>query len=173
MGLKRSGDPPLKIRPVKRAELEVLVEMIHELASFERMADQVKVRAEDLAKLLFHSKPKLWALMAWNELKAVGYAIVSEHFSSFAGSFGLYLEDLYVRKEYRGTGAGRSLVGHVGLLAALLGYDRLDFQVLDWNVQAKAFYEKLGACAFKEWVPYRLSGKALRALAEDTSQAGA
>lgn len=169
---RHRDDARIIVRAAQRGELGELVEMICELAAFERMADQVLVRAVDLEKFLFCVPPRIWALMAWKGGKTTGYAMVSEHFSSFAGRFGLYLEDVYVRKGHRNTGVGRALLGQVGRLAAALGHDRLDFQVLDWNVQARAFYERIGARSLEGWVPYRLSGEALAAMADDVNEGG-
>ena len=155
-----------EVRPIQRQELPALLELIKELAAFEHMSDEVRVGESELAALLFAPQPRVWALLAWQDEQAVGYAMLSEHFSSFAGRFGMYLEDIYVRPERRGGGVGRTLLVHVAKLAQALGHERLDFQVLDWNTKAQAFYESLGAKALRHWEPYRLGKAELEALAK-------
>jgi GNAT superfamily N-acetyltransferase len=158
--------PSCEVRPIQRHELPALLELIRELAAFEHMSDEVHVGEAELAALLFAPQPKVWTLLAWQENQAMGYAMLSEHFSSFAGRFGMYLEDIYVRPEQRGGGVGRTLLAHVARLAQTLGHERLDFQVLDWNTKAQGFYESLGARALRHWVPYRLGKAELEALAK-------
>jgi diamine N-acetyltransferase len=142
------------------------MELIKELAAFEHMSNEVHVDEGELAELLFAPQPRVWTLLAWQDEHAVGYAMLSEHFSSFAGRFGMYLEDIYVRPGQRGGGVGRTLLAHVAKLAQSLGHERLDFQVLDWNIKAQSFYESLGARALRHWVPYRLGKAELEALAK-------
>lgn len=154
------------VRPIQRQELPLLLGLIRELAAFEHMADEVHVGEDELAALLFAPQPRVWALLAWQDERAVGYAMLSEHFSSFAGCFGMYLEDIYVRPEQRGSGVGQALLAHTARLAQTLGHERLDFQVLDWNTSAQAFYERSGASPLRQWIPYRLDREALQALAE-------
>lgn len=154
-----------EVRPIQSHELPALLELIFELAAFEHMSDEVRVGEAELAALLFAPQPRVWTLLAWLHDRAVGYAMLSEHFSSFAGRFGMYLEDIYVRPEQRGGGVGRTLLVHVAKLAQTLGHERLDFQVLDWNTKAQGFYERLGARPLRHWVPYRLGKAKLDALA--------
>ena len=156
---------PCVVRSIQSHELPVLLELIFELAAFEHMSNEVRVGEAELAALLFAPQPRIWTLLAWKDGQALGYAMLSEHFSSFAGRFGMYLEDIYVRPERRGGGVGRKLLVHVAKLAQTLGHERLDFQVLDWNTKAQNFYESLGAKALRQWVPYRLGKAELEALA--------
>ena len=154
------------VRPIQRQELPLLLGLIGELAAFEHMADEVHVDEGKLAAALFAPQPRVWALLAWQDEQAVGYAMLSEHFSSFAGCFGMYLEDIYVRPQQRGAGVGHALLVHTARFARTLGHERLDFQVLDWNTSAQAFYERCGASPLRQWIPYRLDRAALEALAK-------
>ena len=161
------------VRPIQRHELPVLLELIKELAAFEHMSGDVHVSEVELAALLFAPQPRVWTLLAWQDERAMGYAMLSEHFSSFAGRFGMYLEDIYVRPQLRGGGVGRALLAHVARLAQTLGHERLDFQVLDWNTKAQSFYESLGAKALRHWIPYRLGNAELEALAKGADEGAA
>ena len=152
------------VRPAKPDDVPELLAMIRELAEFERATDEVEATADDLHRALFADHPAVFAHVAEVDGDIAGMAIWFLNFSTWLGSHGLYLEDLFVRPRHRGSGAGRALLQALAALCAERGYRRLEWWVLDWN-PAREFYAAVGAEALTEWVPYRLSGKALTHLA--------
>ncbi len=143
------------------------MELIQGLAEFERLTHRLAVTPERLAEHLFGPRPYIEALLAERAGDAVGYAIFHHTYSTFRGSPGVYLEDIYVREEARGTGAGARLLAHVAAIARSRGGHQLSWAVLDWNRSAIDFYENLGARpATGEWLGYELEGEALRKLAD-------
>ena len=139
--------------------------MIRELAEFERIPHEV-VATEDIVRdSLFGTKPAAEACLVSCDGAAAGFAVYFENFSTFVGRPGLYIEDLYVRPEYRGEGVGKALLAHCAALARDRNLGRIEWAVLDWN-PAREFYEHFGARPMEDWVPYRLSGDALKRLAE-------
>ncbi|MEV6930430.1 GNAT family N-acetyltransferase [Dactylosporangium sp. NPDC051485] len=137
--------------------------MVYELAEFERARDECHLTAEQLTATLFGPSPAVFCHVAVQDAP-IGMALWFLNYSTWEGTHGIYLEDLYVRPAARGTGAGRALVAALAKVCAERGYRRLDWGVLEWN-PARGFYEALGAVAKSEWVPYRLSGAPLAALA--------
>jgi len=152
------------IRPAQEADLAHILHFIRELATFEREPDAVLATIDDLRAALFCAQPKVFAVICWHEEQPIGFALYFYNFSTWLGSHGLFLEDLYVSPEYRGRGAGKQLFEYLGALAVEQGCGRFEWNVLDWNDSAIAFYESFGATPQSEWVGYRLSGAALRAL---------
>ncbi len=152
------------IRPARVEDVDALVEMIHELAEFERSPDSVEVDRDMLTDALFCDSPAVFALVAEEEDRLSGMAIWFINFSTWTGRHGIALEDLFVRPEARGTGIGRQLIAELATIAEGSGYRRIDWNVLTWNERALRFYRSLGAVAQDEWVGYRLSGDALAAM---------
>jgi GNAT superfamily N-acetyltransferase len=143
--------------------------MVHELAEYERAAANCYVTDSQLTDTLFADSPAVFGHVAVDGSgEAVGFALWFLNFSTWLGSHGIYLEDLYVRPHARGTGAGRALLATLAAICVERGYPRLEWWVLNWN-PAREFYEVLGAVAMDEWVPYRLAGAPLLALASTTS----
>ncbi|NUO56775.1 MAG: GNAT family N-acetyltransferase [Hamadaea sp.] len=139
--------------------------MIAELALFEKAPSEAVATVAQLSAALFGSSPAVYAHVAESsDGEVVGYAIWFLNFSTWRGVHGIYLEDLYVRPTARGDGHGKALLRELARLCVERGYARLEWWVLDWN-PARAFYESLGASALTEWVPYRVTGPALAALA--------
>jgi GNAT superfamily N-acetyltransferase len=139
--------------------------MVHELADFERAPDQCHLTAEQLERVLF-AEPTVFGHVAVDAGDdPVGFALWFLSFSTWTGTSGIYLEDLYVRPEHRRTGAGAALLATLADICVRRGYHRLEWMMLDWN-PAAGFYAAIGAQARTDWVPYRLSGEALRRLAE-------
>jgi GNAT superfamily N-acetyltransferase len=139
--------------------------MVHELAAYERAPDECLLTAEQLEAALFAEHPAAFVHVAQDgDGELVGMALWFLNFSTWAGVHGIYLEDLYVRPQARGSGAGRALLATLAQLCVTRGYQRLDWWVLDWN-PAREFYHALGARAMDEWIPYRLTGDPLRRLA--------
>jgi len=120
---------------------------------------------ETLRGSLFGERPYAEVLMASVDGESVGFALFFHNFSTFLGKPGIYLEDLYVRPAYRGSGAGRALLSRLAQLAVERSCGRLESWVLDWNEPSIGFYEKLGAEAMDDWTVYRLTGEALRRMA--------
>jgi len=154
-----------KISPITPPEVPELLKLIRELARFERLEKEVKATVASLRKSLFGPQPVAGALLARCDGKVVGYAVYFFTFSSFVGRRGLWLEDLYVRPQFRGRGIGRSLIEAVARMAAERNCGRLEWAALNWNTNALDFYRRLDAKAMNEWVVIRLDSQGLRRLA--------
>ncbi len=155
----------IRIRQATRDDLPVIAELIRGLARFEKLEDEVVMTEELLAKGLFGDRPYAEVLLAVDDERPVGFALFFHNFSTFLGRPGIYLEDLFVAPEERGSGIGRALLEHLARLAVDRGCGRLEWAVLDWNRDAIAFYERLGARPNSDWTVYRLTGEALTTLA--------
>ena len=138
---------------------------MHELAEYERSAHEVALTAAGLDADLFGPAPKVFATVAEVQSAVVGVAIWFFSYSTWRGRHGIYLEDLYVRPVHRGAGHGRALLASLAATAVEHGCARVEWSVLDWNAPSIEFYVALGAVPMDEWVPYRLTGPALNALA--------
>lgn len=148
---------------------EVLM-LVRELAEYERLRDRVVADEPLVRAALSGEVPAARALLAEAGGEVAGFALYFANFSTFIARQGLYLEDLYVRPRWRGTGAGRRLMAAVAAEAAAAGAQRLDWAVLDWNAPAIGFYERLGAKPLSDWRVYRLEGPALSRLAAEVSK---
>ncbi len=153
------------IRPVAERDLDEVLELIHDLAAYERSPQSVAIDRDLLAAALFGRSPRVFGHVAEAEGRVVGMAIWFVTFSTWTGHHGIYLEDLYVRPEARGGGIGRALVAELAALAQREHYTRIEWSVLDWNEPALAFYRSIGARPMDEWTVYRLAGDALSAVA--------
>ncbi|MBN2029810.1 GNAT family N-acetyltransferase [bacterium] len=142
-----------------------LFAMIRELAVYEKLEHEFRLIPDDLAKALFGETTMAEALVACDGDKRVAYAIYFHNFSTFHARRGLYLEDLYVRPQYRGKGIGKRLLGHLAQIAAARDCSRFEWIVLDWNEPAIRFYESLGAQIKQSFRVCRVDGKALARLA--------
>ena len=162
----------ISIRPAAPADISLIVTFIRELAAYEKLAHEVVAREEDFHEALFGNRPVIEAVIASLDDEPVGYALFFPNFSTFLGKPGLYLEDLYVRPEARGFGAGRAMLEHLAQIAVERGWGRFEWAVLDWNEPSIAFYKKMGARAMDEWTTYRMTGEALKKLALRDSQIG-
>jgi GNAT superfamily N-acetyltransferase len=160
------------IRPAERTDVPALVAMAHELAEYERAPQECNLTEAQLEAALFAARPALFGHVALLGDEVVGMALWFLNFSTWRGVHGVYLEDLYVRPSARGAGVGRALLATLAQVCADRGYDRLDWWVLHWN-PARDFYHSIEAVAMDEWVPYRLTGPALHALAASTPGSGA
>jgi GNAT superfamily N-acetyltransferase len=155
----------LSIRGAVPADLDLIIGFIRSLAEYERLADEVRLDPAILAMHLFGPSPKAEVVIAESEGASVGFALFFHNFSTFEGKPGIYLEDLFVNPEARGSGAGKALLRHLAQLALDRGCARLEWSVLDWNEPAINFYRSLGAEAMDEWTVNRVSGAALKQLA--------
>ena len=143
----------------------MILSLINELAEYERLSHEAVASEASLQDSLFGAKPSAEALIARVDGEPAGFALFFHNFSTFLGRHGLYLEDLFVRPNFRGRAIGKSLLIHLAALAVERGCGRFEWQVLDWNTPARDFYERLGAKANSAWVSYRVSGEALQRLA--------
>ena len=155
----------LSIRPATRSDIPLIRSLIGELAEYEKLGHELVASEADLASALFGDPVIAQVLIAEIGATPAGFALFFTSFSTFLGKPGIYLEDLFVRANYRGQGVGRALLRQLAGLAVERGYGRLEWSVLDWNAQAIGFYESLSARAQSEWTVYRLSGPALERLA--------
>lgn len=153
------------VRPVSEDDLLVLLRLVKALAKYERLADRVTATDDDLRRGLFGPGSLAEAVIAWRGDEPAGFAVWYETFSTFRGRKGLYLEDLFVAPEHRGTGLGAMLLRHVAGVALSRGCFRLEWEVLRWNEPAIRFYERLGGERNVEWDVYTLGGEGLRRLA--------
>ena len=154
------------IRPVHPEDVPAVVAMVHELADFERAPDECHLTEEQLRAALFTEQPALFGHTALDVSgEPVGFALWFLNFSTWEGTHGVHLEDLYVRPAARGTGVGGALLAALAAICVERDYRRLEWVMLDWNPAAE-FYAAIGASVVADWLPYRLDGSALRRLAE-------
>jgi GNAT superfamily N-acetyltransferase len=157
------------IRPAVEADAAEILAMIRELAAFERAPDAVVATEADLRRDGWGPAPQFAALMAERKGAAIGFALYCRNYSTWEGRAGIHLEDLYVRPAARGSGTGRRLIEALARITLDCGGRRLDLSVLDWN-PAREVYAALGFRPLSEWRSYRLTGKALAALADGTER---
>jgi GNAT superfamily N-acetyltransferase len=153
------------VRAAELRDVAPMVSLIRELAEFEKLTHLLQVTPEKLRPHLFGEKPVVEALVAESGGEVAAFALFYTNFSTFLAQPGLYLEDLYVKPAARGQGMGEALLTRLGRLAVDRGYGRFEWTVLDWNTDAVAFYEKMGATVMPDWRICRVTGKALQALA--------
>ncbi len=157
--------PVLSIRPALVDDVPLIRALIAELAVYEKLADAAVASDDDLRAQLFGAQPAAEVLIGEVDGEPAGFALFFHNFSTFLGKRGLYLEDLFVRPEFRGHGLGKHLMATLARLAVQRDCGRFEWSVLDWNEPAIAFYRKLGATGMHEWRVQRLEGEALHALA--------
>lgn len=155
----------MKIRAADPSDVPLILELIRELAGYERLADQAVASEESLARHLFGPAPRAEVLIADDGNNCAGFALFFHSFSTFLGRPGLYLEDLFVRPAFRGKGIGRRLLGALAQIAEARECGRMEWAVLDWNESAIGFYRAMGAVPMNDWTVFRLSGEALHCLA--------
>jgi GNAT superfamily N-acetyltransferase len=153
----------LSIRPANKSDVFLLNTLIHEFAEFERLP--VTVTEGDLLRDGFGEQPRFRVLLAEWEGQPAGYAFFFDYYSTFEGRAGLFLEDIYVRDQFRGKGIGKALLARVAGVAREGRCFGVRWQVLDWNAPAIQFYEKLGATFLDEWKTVNLQGEALERVA--------
>jgi GNAT superfamily N-acetyltransferase len=158
---------PISIRTATRADVPLILTFIRELAEYEKALDQVVATHANLDEDLFGPKPACEALIGEINTVPCGFALFFHNYSTWVGRRGIYLEDLFVRPEARGHGLGEALLRRVARIAVDRGCQRLEWNVLDWNTGARAFYERLGATPMSEWTIHRVSHSMLARLAQD------
>jgi GNAT superfamily N-acetyltransferase len=157
--------PTPDIRPAARADLPAIVGLIRELAVYEKLEHLAAATPERLEPHLFGPRPAAECLVAEQGGAVVAFALFFHNFSTFLCKPGLYLEDLYVQPAARGTGLGRRLLQRLAAIAVERGCGRFEWSVLDWNVDAQAFYTRMGAAVLPDWRIVRATGDALAAMA--------
>lgn len=158
--------PGFSIRPATPDDVPLVLHFIHALADYERLAHEVVATEEALRATLFGERPAAEVVLGFYEDEPVGFALFFPTYSTFLARPGIWLEDLFVEPAWRGRGFGRALLTHLGGLAHARGCGRLEWAVLDWNEPAIRFYEALGARPQSDWTTYRLTGDALKTLAD-------
>jgi GNAT superfamily N-acetyltransferase len=153
------------IREAKPSDVPVVLELIHALAAYEREPDAVVATEADLHAALFGADPSAGCQVAEVDGSVVGFALWYRTFSTWQGKPGLWLEDLFVRPEQRGSGLGKQLLVSLAQICVERGWSRFEWWVLDWNEPAQGFYRALGARAEDEWTVWRVDGTALEQLA--------
>jgi GNAT superfamily N-acetyltransferase len=153
------------IRPAAPDDVPAILRLIRELAEYERALHEVKATEEQLRARLFGDDPRVHALIAEHEGRVAGFAVWFLTFSTWNGTHGIYLEDLFVDPDVRGHGHGKALLTELARIADERGYERVEWAVLNWNKPAIGFYESLGARPQDEWTVYRLTDEALTNLA--------
>lgn len=155
----------LTFRYAQESDTALILEFIKELADYEKMLDDVVATEELLKEWLFEQK-KAEVIFAQVDGKEVGFALFFHNFSTFLGRGGIYLEDLFVKSEYRGKGIGKAIFKKLGAIARERGCGRLEWSCLDWNQPSIDFYRSMGAEAMDEWTVYRIAGEGLNRLAD-------
>lgn len=155
----------LHIRPATEADVPTIRELIEELAAYEKLSGHCVATDDLLRHNLFGPAPQAQVLIAQWSTEVAGFALFFHNFSTFLARPGIYLEDLFVRPAFRKRGAGRALLSALAELAVKRECGRLEWSVLDWNVDAIGFYERLGALPQTEWTTYRVTGDTLLKLA--------
>lgn len=152
------------IRSAVESDAALILELIRELADYEKLRHEVTADEELLREMIFRRR-HAEAVLAWSSGEPAGFALFFHNFSTFLGRPGLYLEDLYVRPVFRRRGVGRRLLSHVAKIAIERECGRMEWSVLDWNEPAIAFYHSLGAEPMSEWTVFRITEVPLRRLA--------
>ncbi|MCA0209980.1 MAG: GNAT family N-acetyltransferase [Proteobacteria bacterium] len=155
----------IAIRPATPADLPLIAQFIRDLADYEKLAHEVRFDEAKLGEKLFGPRPYAEVLIGEIDATPQGFALFFHNFSTFEGRPGLYLEDLFVRPEARGSGLGKALLAHLAALCTERDCARLEWSVLDWNAPAIGFYQSLGAKLMDEWTVMRVDGEALTKLA--------
>ncbi|MFF5987814.1 GNAT family N-acetyltransferase [Prauserella flavalba] len=156
------------IRRVRESDVDAVVQLVHDLAEFEKAPQECTLTAGQLRVALFGETPSVFAHVGEIDGEVAGFALWFLNFSTWRGVNGIYLEDLYVRPERRGTGLGKALLATLARECVDRGYARLEWSVLNWN-PAVEFYRAMGAAPQDEWTVYRLTDEPLRALATTQS----
>ncbi len=156
----------LTFRKAKRSDTGMILEFIRELAEYEKMQNEVVADESILEEWIF-DKEKAEVIFAVADGVEVGFALFFHNFSTFLGRAGIYLEDLFVKPEYRGKGIGKAILKKLASIAVERGCGRLEWSCLDWNRPSIDFYLSLGAVPMDEWTVYRVTGDTLKELGNE------
>jgi GNAT superfamily N-acetyltransferase len=159
----------VSVRPVRPEDVPAVVGLVRELAEYEKALHEVRLTEEQLTGVLFGDSPALFGHVAVHDGEVVGIALWFLNYSTWRGTHGIYLEDLYVSPQHRGSGLGRELLRTLAAVCVERGYSRLEWSVLDWNTPSIEFYKAAGAEPMDEWTVFRLTDDALTAFAEPRS----
>ncbi|MGY1745393.1 N-acetyltransferase family protein [Blastococcus sp. SYSU D00695] len=158
----------MSVRVIRQTDVPAVVGLVRELAEYEKALHEVRLTEEQLTAALFGDSPALFGHVAvTGDGAVVGVALWFLNFSTWRGTHGVYLEDLYVQPQHRGAGLGRELLRTLAATCVERGYDRLEWSVLDWNAPAIDFYRAAGALPMDEWTVFRLTDEALAGFAAD------
>lgn len=157
----------IRLAAATEADVPLIASLIKALAEYEQLADQAVATESDLRAALFGLRPAAEVLIAYADRTPAGFALYFQSFSTFTGRPGLYLEDLFVKPEFRRHGIGRRLLARLARIAVERGYGRMEWSVLNWNDTALRVYRAAGAQPLSEWTVYRLAGGKLMALASE------
>ena len=152
------------IRPARPDDVPVILDLIVGLAAYEKLEHKVEATEDGIRSALFGSSPRVFCDLAEGEDRVAGFALWFYSFSTFVGRHGIYLEDLFVRPEFRGKGLGKALIGSLARRCVAKNLGRLEWSVLDWNEPAIQFYRARGARLLDDWTMCRVEGDALRTL---------
>lgn len=170
-----------RVRPTTPADVSRTVELIYELAEYEKLPGHCHITDEQLHAALFAPQPALYGLAAFESVGAgtaetdtrvgaqVGYALYFLNFSTWEGVHGIYLEDLFIAPDHRGSGLGKAMLATLAATAQAHGFARVEWSVLDWNTPAIDFYRSLGAFPMDDWTTFRLTGDALAQVGRRTA----
>jgi len=158
----------ISIRPATPDDTGLILHFVRELAEYEKALQEVQATQADFERALFSADAKAHCVICELDGKPAGLALYFFNYSTWTGKYGLFLEDLYISPQFRGSGAGKALLQHLARTAVNADCGRFEWNVLDWNEPAIKFYESFGAKPQTEWVGYRLSGRALADFAGDT-----
>jgi GNAT superfamily N-acetyltransferase len=155
----------MSIRPATIEDTDEILAMIYELALYEKAPEEAKATREQIIESFFSESPKVFCEIVEVDGAIAGCAIWFLNYSTWQGKHGIYLEDLFIRPQFRGQGFGKALLKHLAAICEDRGYGRFQWWVLDWNTPSIDFYKSLGAIAMDEWTVYRVSEQALTELA--------
>ena len=155
----------LHIRPARKSDAGQILDFIAELAEYEKLAHEAVATIAQLEETLFGERAYADVLIAEWESQPAGFALFFNNYSTFLGLPGIYLEDLFVRPQFRGKGIGKAVLVHLAGIVVERGWGRLDWSVLDWNEPAISFYHGIGARPMSDWTQFRLDGGALASMA--------
>jgi GNAT superfamily N-acetyltransferase len=157
----------MTVRSIRPDDVPAVVGLVRELAEYERALHEVRLTEEQLTGCLFGDSPALFGHVAEDDGAVVGVALWFLNFSTWRGTHGIYLEDLFVQPQHRGNGLGKELLRTLAAVCVERGYSRLEWSVLDWNTPSIDFYKAAGALPMDEWTVFRLTDDALTDFAAD------
>jgi len=157
----------VSVRPITPDDVAAVVGLVRELAEYEKARHEARMTEDQLSAALFGDSRALFGHVAVADGQVVGMALWFLNFSTWRGTHGVYLEDLYVQPQHRGSGLGRELLRTLADVCVQRGYDRLEWSVLDWNTPSIDFYRAAGAVPMDEWTVFRLTEEALTTFAAD------